>query len=140
MAKFILRIGSALAGVALAAAFYLNFEIFAMEKVYMYPTIEPGQHVLVRKAAAENIGDIHVGDLVLFEAPFYDFDTQDGLLAVRRVSGIQGDFLSLECDAPAVAKDVLTVDSGKVRGKVILWQKKNENWLQTIKKRITIFS
>lgn len=127
MTKFILRACSALAGIALAAAFYLNFEIFEIEKVYMYPALEPGQHVLVSKAASENIDEINVGDLVLFEAPFYDFDTQDGMLAVRRVSGIRGNTLQLECDAPAVAKDVLTVKSEKVRGKVILWQKKNES-------------
>lgn len=127
MAKFILRACSALAGIALAATFYLNFEIFEIEKVYMYPALEPGQHVLVSKAASENIDEINIGDLVLFEAPFYDFDTQDGMLAVRRVSGIRGNTLQLECDAPAVAKDVLTVKSEKIRGKVILWQKKNES-------------
>lgn len=126
MAKFILRVCSAFAGIGFAIVFYLNFEIFEIEKVYMYPALEPGQHVLVSKAASADIGNINVGDLVLFEAPFYDFDTQDGMLAVRRVSGIKGNTLQLECDAPAVSKDVLTVKSENVRGKVILWQKKNE--------------
>lgn len=49
------------------------------------------------------------------------------MLAVRRVSGIKDGTLRLECDAPAVAKDVLAVDEESVRGKVILWQKKNES-------------
>ncbi len=116
MGKRILRAGSVLGGIALAAAFYINFEIFEIESIFMYPTLEPGQRLLVQKTAGDSAAE---GDLVLFEAPFYDFDTQDGMLAVRRISGISGENVTLKCDAPAVYGDVLTVDRSKIRGKVI---------------------
>ena len=124
MAKFFLRTGSAIVGIVLAIVLYMNFGIFEIKTVFMYPALKPGQHVLIHKTSAEQIS---IGDLVLFEAPFYDFDTQEGMLAVRRVSGIKDGTLRLECDAPAVAKDVLAVDEESGRGKVILWQKKNES-------------
>ena len=117
MGKSILKAGSALGGIALAAALYTNFGIFEIESIFMYPTLEPGQRVIVQKTAADNIAE---GDLVLFEAPFYDFDTQDGMFAVRRISRISGENIMLECDASAVYGDVLTVDRSKIRGKVIV--------------------
>lgn len=86
MAKFFLRTGSAIVGIVLAIVLYMNFGIFEIKTVFMYPALKPGQHVLIHKTSAEQIG---IGDLVLFEAPFYDFDTQEGMLAVRRVSGIK---------------------------------------------------
>lgn len=116
LGKRVLKAGSALGGIALAAALHINFGIFEIESIFMYPTFEPGQRVLVQKTA---IGSIEEGDLVLFEAPFYDFDTQDGMLAVRRISRISGETVTLECDAPAVYGDVLTLDRSKIIGKVI---------------------
>lgn len=120
MGKLIFKAGSALGGIVLAAAFYINFEIFEIENIFMYPALEPGQRVLIQKTAADNVTE---GDLVLFEAPFYDFDTQDGMLAVRRISRISGKNVTLKCDASVVYGDALTVDRSRIRGKVIEFRK-----------------
>ena len=120
MGKRILKAGSALGGIALAAALYANFGIFEIENIFMYPALEPGERVIVHKTA---VGSIEEGDLVLFEVPFYDFDTRDGMLAVRRVSRVFGENVMLECDASVVYGDALTVDRSKIRGKVIEFKK-----------------
>ena len=120
MGRGILKAGSALGGIALAAVLYINFGIFEIESIFMYPTFQPGQRVLVQKTVADRAKE---GDLVLFEAPFYDFDTQDGMLAIRRISRISGEKVTLICDAPAVYGDALTVDRSKIRGKIIEFKK-----------------
>lgn len=122
--KWTARIVAACFGTALALALFLNFEIFEIEGVSMLPELMPGQHVLVKKGTADNLS---VGDLVLYETPFYDFDSQNGGKSVRKVTGIKDGEVRLSCSPDAVQAQTLTLPKEEILGKVILWQKKNES-------------
>lgn len=124
LGKWILRLAAAVLGTVLALAVFVNFEIFEVRTTAMLPVLEPGMRVLVQSCDAD---DVELGDIVLFEAEFYDFDTQDGLRSVRMVSGMNGDKVRLSCSPEAVYGDELTIEADKILGKVILWERKNAN-------------
>ena len=118
------RILAACFGTALALIVILNFEIFEIKGVSMLPELMPGQHVLVKKGTAD---DLNIGDFVLYETPFYDFDSQDGGRGIRKVAGIKDGEVRLSCSPDAVQAQTLTLPKEEILGKVILWQKKNES-------------
>lgn len=118
------RILAACFGTALAFVVFLNFEIFEIKGVSMLPELMPGQHVLVKKGTAD---DLNIGDFVLYETPFYDFDSQDGGRGIRKVAGIKDGEVRLSCSPDAVQAQILTLPKEEILGKVILWQKKNES-------------
>ena len=118
------RILAACFGTVLALVVFLNFEIFEIKGVSMLPELMPGQHVLVKKGTAD---DLNIGDFVLYETPFYDFDSQDGGRGIRKVAGIKDGEVRLSCSPDAVQAQTLTLPKEEILGKVILWQKKNES-------------
>lgn len=117
-----MRILAAATGILLAIVVFMNFEIFEIKTTAMLPVLEPGMCVLVQRCDAS---DVSVGDLVLYEAAAYDFDTQDGLMAVRMVSGKKDGKFRLSCSEEAVYGEETAVDGEKIWGKVILWERKN---------------
>lgn len=122
--RWVARILAACFGTALALVVFLNFEIFEIKGVSMLPELMPGQHVLVKKGTAD---DLNIGDFVLYETPFYDFDSQDGGRGIRKVAGIKDGEVRLSCSPDAVQAQTLTLPKEEILGKVILWQKKNES-------------
>ncbi len=122
--RWVARILAACFGTALALIVFLNFEIFEIKGVSMLPELMPGQHVLVKKGTAD---DLNIGDFVLYETPFYDFDSQDGGRGIRKVAGIKDGEVRLSCSPDAVQAQTLTLPKEEILGKVILWQKKNES-------------
>ena len=122
--RWVARILAACFGTALAVAAFLNFEIFEIKGVSMLPELMPGQHVLVKKGTAD---DLNIGDFVLYETPFYDFDSQDGGRGIRKVTGIKDGEVRLSCSPDAVQAQTLTLPKEEILGKVILWQIKNES-------------
>ena len=119
--RWVARILAACFGTALALIVFLNFEIFEIKGVSMLPELMPGQHVLVKKGTAD---DLNIGDFVLYETPFYDFDSQDGGRGIRKVAGIKDGEVRLSCSPDAVQAQTLTLPKEEILGKVILWQKR----------------
>ena len=122
--RWVARILAACFGTVLALVVFLNFEIFEIKGVSMLPELMPGQHVLVKKGTAD---DLNIGDFVLYETPFYDFDSQDGGRGIRKVAGIKDGEVRLSCSPDAVQAQTLTLPKEEILGKVILWPKKNES-------------
>lgn len=122
MGRQILRITAAATGILLAIVVFMNFEIFEIKTTAMMPVLEPGMCVLVQRCDAS---EVELGDLVLYEAAAYDFDTQDGLMAIRMVSGEKDGKFRLSCSEEAVYGREIAVDGEKIWGKVILWERKN---------------
>lgn len=124
LARCISGIAAVLLGLVLAAVLFGNFEIFEVKSVAMMPILEPGQRVAVKKCGAS---EVDIGDLVLYEADAYDFDSQEGRKSIRIVSGKKDGKLKLSCSPEAVYGKALTIDEDKILGKVILWERKSEN-------------
>lgn len=124
LAKWLLRCMAALLGVMLAVYCFFNFEFVEIKSVSMMPDLQAGQRVLVKRCVPS---EVDTGDLVLYDAPVYDFDTQYGLKGIRRVSGKKDGKFRLSCSPDAVYGEDLTLDEDKIWGKVILWEKKNAN-------------
>ena len=68
MGKWLLRLLAAVLGTGLAAGLFCSFALVRVEGSDMLPTLEPGDYVLVSKWKKDNLA---VGDLVLYEAPYY---------------------------------------------------------------------
>lgn len=124
MAKHLMRCIAAMLGIILAVYCFFNFEFIEIKSVSMMPDLQSGQWVLVKRCAAS---EVNTRDLVLYDAPVYDFDTQDGLRGIRRVSGKKDGKFRLSCSPDAVYGEDLTLDEDKIWGKVILWERKNAN-------------
>lgn len=71
MGKWLLRLLAAVLGTGLAAGLFCSFALVRVEGSDMLPTLEPGDYVLVSKWKKDNLA---VGDLVLYEAPYYEID------------------------------------------------------------------
>ena len=87
MGKWLLRLLAAVLGTGLAAGLFCSFALVRVEGSDMLPTLEPGDYVLVSKWKKDNLA---VGDLVLYEAPYYEID--GARYPLRRVwaSGMAG--------------------------------------------------
>lgn len=76
----------------------------------MYPALEAGQLIMIRRSA-----QYHAGDVVVFK--------RKGSERIKRVSGVEGDFLYVLGDNPLYSKDSRHygyVPITSVLGKVIL--------------------
>ena len=110
---------SAAFGVAAGLAVFSSLMLIRVEGSSMLPTLEPGGRVLVQKAAGLG-GELNldVGDLVIYEAPYYTADGE-GLLKIRRITGLRGDWVRLDRDLETVGESEVLVRRSEILGKVI---------------------
>lgn len=111
-----------LLGIVVGVIVFSNLKVVQVRSTVMMPELEPGEKILIRKDAALMgfMGDsqIEVGDLVLYEAPYYTTDGE-GLLKIRRVTGVKGSWLRLDCDVETVSEQEIFVRRDAIKGKVI---------------------
>ena len=107
-------------GTAAGIILFSSLMVVKVEGSSMLPALEPGDHVLIlQESLLTGPPAVQVGDLVLYEAPYYTTDGE-GLLKIRRVTGMRGDWIRLNCDAKTVRNQELLVRRKDIRGKVIL--------------------
>ena len=82
----------------------------------MLPALEPGETVLVNRL--DNGYDVNVGDLVVYETPYYTIDGE-GEYLIKRVTGSRGRWLKVDCDANTAEDKESFVDKKKILGKVV---------------------
>ena len=107
---------SAALGVALGVLIYSSLMLVSVEGSSMLPELEPGAKVVVNRLADGY--DVNVGDLVLYEAPYYTVDGE-GAYLVRRVTGSRGKWLKVDCDVKTAENKETIVDKEKILGKVL---------------------
>ena len=76
--------------------------------------LEPGDYVLVSKWKKDNLA---VGDLVLYEAPYYEID--GARYPLRRVVGARNGWIQVGCDADLVRDSVQLIPAEYVVGTAI---------------------
>ena len=82
----------------------------------MLPSLKPGERVLVLRSAF--VDAYAPGDLAVYQAPYYTADGGDDRL-VRRVTGIRGSWIRLNCDARTTRNREVLAEQGQLLGKVI---------------------
>ncbi|MGN1413991.1 MAG: S26 family signal peptidase [Anaerovoracaceae bacterium] len=82
----------------------------------MLPSLEPGEKVLVLRSAF--VDAYEPGDLVVYQTPYYTADGGDDQL-IRRVTGIRGSWIRLNCDAKTTRDRAVLTEPGQLLGKVI---------------------
>lgn len=111
-----------LLGIVVGVIVFSSLKVVQVRSTVMMPELEPGEKILIRKDSALMglMGDsqIEVGDLVLYEAPCYTTD-DEGLMKIRRVTGVRGSWLRLDCDAETVSEQEILVRRDAIKGKVI---------------------
>ena len=80
------------------------------------PALEPGERILVLRSAF--VDAYETGDLVVYQAPYYTADSGDDRL-VRRVTGIRGSWVRLNCDAKTTRDQEVLAEPDQLLGKVI---------------------
>lgn len=107
---------AALMGVASAAALFASFSWISVEDSAMLPTLQPGQHVLIRKICLQ---DVSKGDLVFCKQEFFEAGTAE--YRIRRVCRITEQEVELGCDQKLVRKPESeeTLKRDAIIGKVI---------------------
>ena len=111
---------SAALGVAAGLAVFASLMLVTVDGSSMLPTLEPGDRVLVRKESV--IGgplDLEVGDLVLYEAPYYTADGEE-LLKIRRITGQRGSWIRLDSELESVAESEVLVRRSEILGEVLV--------------------
>ena len=111
---------SAALGVAAGLAVFSSLMLVRMDGSSMLPTLEPGDRVLVWKESV--IGgplNLEVGDLVLYEAPYYTADGE-GLLKIRRITGQRGSWIRLDSELESVAESEVLVRRSEILGEVLV--------------------
>ena len=111
MGKWLLRLLAAVLGTGLAAGLFCSFALVRVEGSDMLPTLEPGDYVLVSKWKKDNLA---VGDLVLYEAPYYEID--GARYPLRRVVGLRDGWIQVGCDADLVRDSVQLIPAEYVVG------------------------
>ncbi len=110
----------AVLGTAAGIAVFTSLTVIQVEGSNMLPVLEPGTRVLVlQDSLVTGQPDIQVGDLVLYEAPYYTTDGE-GLHKIRRVTGTRGSWFRLNCDTKTVNDQEILVHAEDIQGKVIL--------------------
>lgn len=113
----ILALGfSALLGAVLGVVLSACLMVTEVAGSDMLPSLEPGEKVLVLRSAFVNAYES--GDLVVYQAPYYTADGGDDQL-IRRVTGIRGSWIRLNCDAKTARDREVLAEPGQLLGKVI---------------------
>lgn len=111
---------AAIMGIAAAVLLFLSVMIVKIEDGSMLPVIEPGDRVVAIRMDLPmgSVRSLDVGDLVVYMAPYYEIGGK-GVYLVRRVSGMNGDMIEVDCEEslPASEKEILSKE--KILGKVI---------------------
>lgn len=129
-------------GVVAGVAVFSSLMVVEVEGSTMLPGLEPGDKVVVLRnlptlelgqdteqdSALEKVlnarltfgqPDMVVGDLVVYEAPYYTTDGE-GLVKIRRITGTRGSWLRLNCDVKTVRDQERLIRADQIQGKVIL--------------------
>ena len=107
-------------GTAAGVILFSSLMVVKVEGSSMLPAVEPGDHVLVlQKSLLTGVPEIQVGDLVVYEAPYYTTDGE-GLQKIRRITGTRGSWLRLNCDVKTVKNQETLLRTEEIQGKVIL--------------------
>lgn len=111
---------SAALGVAAGLVVFTSLMLVTVESSTMLPTLEPGDRVLVRKASViSGPLNLEVGDLVLYEAPYYTADGE-ALLKIRRITGQRGSWIRLDSELESVAESEVLVRRREILGEVLV--------------------
>ena len=107
-------------GTAAGVILFSSLMVVKVEGSSMLPALEPGDHVLVlQESLLTGVPEIQVGDLVVYEAPYYTTDGE-GLQKIRRITGTRGSWLRLNCDVKTVKDQEKLIRTEEIQGKVIL--------------------
>ena len=99
---------------------FSSLMVVKVEGSSMLPALEPGDHVLIlQESLLTGVPEIQVGDLVVYEAPYYTTDGE-GLQKIRRITGTRGSWLRLNCDVKTVKDQEMLLRTEEIQGKVIL--------------------
>ena len=109
---------AALAGIAAALMLFFGLTVAEVEDSSMLPELEPGEKVLVLRCDTGDFVSPSVGDIVLYETPYYEIG-EKGSLMLRRITGINGDRVELRCDAGIDSERTETIKKERILGKVI---------------------
>lgn len=111
---------SAALGVAVGLAVFSSLMLVKMDGSSMLPTLELGDRVLVlRESVISGPLNLEVGDLVLYEAPYYMADGE-GLLKIRRITGQRGSWIKLDSELESVAESEVLVRRSEILGEVLV--------------------
>ena len=111
---------SAALGVAAGLAVFSSLMLVRMDGSSMLPTLEPGDRVLVRKESViSGPLNLEVGDLVLYEAPYYTADGE-GLLKIRCITGQRGSWIRLDSELESVSESEVLVRRSEILGEVLV--------------------
>lgn len=118
---------SAAAGIAAAVWLFTSFMVVEASGSAMMPEIMPGQKVLVALYDRDSTGDrgsLATGDIIVYEAPFYDIDGE-GMYLIRRITGVRNRWIEVDCEN-AQADPASIIEKEQVLGKVIkTWERRN---------------
>ena len=107
-------------GTAAGIILFSSLMVVKVEGSSMLPALEPGDHVLIlQESLLTGVPEIQVGDLVVYEAPYYTTDGE-GLQKIRRITGTRGSWLRLNCDVKTVKDQETLLRTEEIQGKVIL--------------------
>ena len=107
-------------GTAAGVILFSSLMVVKVEGSSMLPALEPGDHVLVlQESLLTGAPKVQVGDLVVYEAPYYTTDGE-GLQKIRRITGTRGSWLRLNCDVKTVKDQETLLRTEEIQGKVIL--------------------
>ena len=107
---------SALLGAGLGVVLSAYLMVTEVVGSDMLPSLEPGERILVLRSAF--VDAYETGDLVVYQAPYYTADSGDDRL-VRRVTGIRGSWVRLNCDAKTTRDQEVLAEPDQLLGKVI---------------------
>ena len=107
-------------GTAAGVILFSSLMVVKVEGSSMLPALEPGDRVLIlQESLLTGVPEIQVGDLVVYEAPYYTTDGE-GLQKIRRITGTRGSWLRLNCDVKTVKDQETLLRTEEIQGKVIL--------------------
>ena len=107
-------------GTAAGVILFSSLMVVKVEGSSMLPALEPGDRVLIlQESLLTGVPEIQVGDLVVYEAPYYTTDGE-GLQKIRRITGTRGSWLRLNCDVKTVKNQETLLRTEEIQGKVIL--------------------
>lgn len=135
MKRTVLYVISAILGIMAGILIHCSFMVVSAEGVFMLPTIEPGQKVVVCLLDK----DVEKGDVVAYKPPYYTLEGE-GNIVFRRVEGIiehegsaknlmNHDAVLLTCDTNMTQEHNVMISKEDVLGTVLLWDQLLERFL-----------